>query len=172
MYKGILRLSKLSYITASKGGKWCWVNSHHLVWLCFVTVRQATSRRGEQQARGRCFCHCTVWFFLSASSFPVPLLSICVLFFFLIFYFSHQMTRRKITENSNSRIAKRRKPGIVWFFFIFSIIFSFFSFCKIWPSEFLEICIYLELQMVEATWDRSCSLPHNFRVKKWRIKES
>lgn len=135
---------------ASKSGECCWVSSHHLLWLCFVSLQGYWQKR-EQQARGRCFCHQTVCF----SSLPLPFLCLCFpfvsSFVFFVFFFNLLSfplnDKKKNNSHRTQRITKGRKPGIICLV-LFHLLFSF---CKIWPSEFLEICFYLELQMVEGT---------------------
>lgn len=144
---------EVTYIMAYKSGKCCWVSSHHLTWLCFATVHRATGRRGEQQARGLLllsphYLALPVCFFPSCAS----AFHLCPLFF----ESSILPTNDKEKNDSHriQRIAKGRKPGTICLI-LFHLYFSFFcffvfSFCKIWPSEFWEMCIYLELQMVEG----------------------
>lgn len=116
---------------ASKGGKRCWVISHHVIWLCFVTVRWATSRRGEQQARGRCFCHSL----FGSSSLPLSFLCLCfpfVSFFFFNLLFFPPNDGEK--NNKRTQIAEEQNEGSLESFDSFSSFlssFSFFHFVKL-----------------------------------------
>lgn len=56
---------------------------------------------------------------------------------------------KKNNSHRTQRIAKGNKPRIICLaiFYLFFLSSFLFSFCKIWPSEFSEVCIYLESQM-------------------------
>lgn len=124
---------EVSDIMTYKSGKYCWASSHHLIWLCFATVRKAPGRRGEQQAWGPLLLS-MYHLALPLCLFPSCASAFCLCPFHSYFYYflkflSFPLSDKKKNDHPRTqRMAKGGKPGMICLvLFPLSFLSCFFS---------------------------------------------